>query len=321
MAGRETCATLGSIGETTHRPPPLPARSAPGGRAVAARPLGAAERGVGAGEPRRNALLRAQLGDTRGQRDGDPRGLGAAGNHRTQRLGNVPGLGEPGERQQHHELLAAVAEQPVVAAQAARAERRQAAQHAVPGQVPVAVVDGLEVVDVEHHEGHGGALAAGEGVCRAQAVTQRPPVAGAGERVVRGGPLQGSALLLEPPKRQGQEQVEQCEAGGGRGRRRGCAEQRGGQQAADSGDQGRGEQIGQDADWHQPESGQQRERRRPEQQRGRSGGQRPWGRQPSQPVTEAPGRAAGERAGQTAGSPVPGIIDVACHGLPPGIHA
>ena len=50
-------------------------------------------------------------------------------------------------------LLAAVAREHLVTTDASLDDAREILEHEVPGQVPVEIVDLLEVVDVEHHEG------------------------------------------------------------------------------------------------------------------------------------------------------------------------
>jgi hypothetical protein len=58
-------------------------------------------------------------------------------------------------RQEKHELLAAVAADPVDLARLALEDLRQPLQHRVTGLVAVGVVDALEPVEVDHHAGDG----------------------------------------------------------------------------------------------------------------------------------------------------------------------
>jgi hypothetical protein len=131
---------------------------------VAAARLGAVHRGVG--------LAQHGLGvgvTPAGQREPD------AGRHRVRTVADperfAPGLTQPlGERQrvervgepvaQEHELVAAQSGHRVGRADHPGQALRKGAQQVVTGLVAVGVVDQLEVVEVEEHEGHGRAVAA-----------------------------------------------------------------------------------------------------------------------------------------------------------------
>ena len=92
--------------------------------------------------------------------------------------------GRPGLREQHHELLAAVAGHDVHRALFALGRIAPSApQHPVAGQVAVRVVDVLEVVDVHHQAGQHRVVAVGALQFLDQLVRQRAAIEGVGERV------------------------------------------------------------------------------------------------------------------------------------------
>jgi hypothetical protein len=71
-----------------------------------------------------------------------------------QLLGHAGGVAHAGALAGDEELLAAPAPEHVAGAQVARDDGGDATQHLVPAVMAVAVVDMLEVVDVQHHQGH-----------------------------------------------------------------------------------------------------------------------------------------------------------------------
>ena len=103
---------------------------------------------------------------------------------RPQALAAGGGRAGVGVRHQQHELLAAGAHDDVLAAHLAEQQRGDAHQHAVAGLVAEAVVDDLEVVEVEHGEAErAGARGGGVAVDLAREVA---PVVQAGEPVAVG---------------------------------------------------------------------------------------------------------------------------------------
>ncbi len=103
------------------------------------------------------------------------------------------GLGDvvtarPGQEDQ--ELLATVADQHVALADDAPADPRDGAQDTVADEVAVCVVDGLEVVDVEHEDAERTLGADGPRELLAQAAQPEPAVVGVGERIDRGQSLE-----------------------------------------------------------------------------------------------------------------------------------
>jgi hypothetical protein len=76
---------------------------------------------------------------------------GELGEPASQPLGGLPGLGRAGVGQQRAEFLAAEPADQVIAQQPA-----QGGEHGVAGEVAVAVVDLLEVVDAQHGQGERG---------------------------------------------------------------------------------------------------------------------------------------------------------------------
>ena len=83
----------------------------------------------------------------------------------------------------HHELLAAVAIQVVAEAGVAANQVGHFQQHLVAGDVPVHVVDLLEIVDIQDQQARRGIAAQEDGGHVVELAVLRPPVAGAGQRV------------------------------------------------------------------------------------------------------------------------------------------
>ena len=106
-------------------------------------------------------------------RRADP--LGENGGHLRVRLGH-----------QHDELVAAVPEGVVGLPQIRPEDSRDLAQGVVAGLVAEGVVDPLEVVEIEHHEGHVPAMATEPLELAVENLLERPIVEQPGERVVVG---------------------------------------------------------------------------------------------------------------------------------------
>jgi hypothetical protein len=92
--------------------------------------------------------------------------------------------------QENHELLATEAREQVVASQLPAAGVADRQQHLVAEQMPVPVVDGLEVVDVEEHDALGHRMRRGRGSC-GNAVHEEAPTVGLGQHVVVGDLAEG----------------------------------------------------------------------------------------------------------------------------------
>ena len=99
--------------------------------------------GLDNGWRRKEGRLRNRCDDP-GQPDAEP-------------FGNIPGFGRGRLGQQDREFLAAEPADDVVVAQQAAHRGGDPGQHRVPGQVAGAVVDRLEVVDIDHCDGQRGA--------------------------------------------------------------------------------------------------------------------------------------------------------------------
>ena len=116
-------------------------------------PLGPVQRGVG---PLLQLLARARVlgtrGHTAGECDAPVRQHRAARDRRAQALRDEQGVELLGLWEQQRELLAADAGQRVGRPQQSLPDSRDLAQHVVARGVAVAVVDRLEVVDVEERE-------------------------------------------------------------------------------------------------------------------------------------------------------------------------
>ena len=89
-------------------------------------------------------------------------------------------------RQQHDELVAAGARHDVVVAQDARKALRDPPQQRIAVRVAEEVVDLLEAVEVEHHQGRLAALAQRHGQQAARVLDQQAAVRQAGQFVVVG---------------------------------------------------------------------------------------------------------------------------------------
>ena len=105
-----------------------------------------------------------------------------------QPLDHLLRLGQVGGGQEDGELVAAVAGKQVTGAQRGPAQRADPPQGFVTGQVAVGVVDVLELIQVEQHQGEGFAVAAGAGqlvlgqVEKVAAVMRLGQVVGGGEQ-------------------------------------------------------------------------------------------------------------------------------------------
>ena len=90
-------------------------------------------------------------------------------------------------RQHNRELLAAKASEYVPATQLCRNLTGELLEHPVARRMSVVVVDALEMVEIEHQQGAGNALAREAGHSRAALFHERPARERAGERIVAGG--------------------------------------------------------------------------------------------------------------------------------------
>ena len=96
------------------------------------------------------------------------------------------GVLQRGLRQDHAELVAAEAPDDVGLAQPRAQQRRDGAEQFVAGRVPVAVVDVLEVVDVDRQQRRRMAVALGVADDPLELVMEAAPVVEAGQRIVIG---------------------------------------------------------------------------------------------------------------------------------------
>ncbi len=150
---------------------------------VVHRNIGVVQQGVDFG-----AIVRAQRDADRGRQrhflaadvDRQRHGLGHGEGH----VGGLVGALDVG--QQHDELVAAQPADGVDLAHAGAHPQRHFTQHDVAGLVAVGVVDGLELVEVEEHDGGAAALAAPGGQRLVQAVQEQDAVGQAREGVVLG---------------------------------------------------------------------------------------------------------------------------------------
>ena len=140
--------------------------------------LGAVESGV---RPFDNAFRRIAVGGVgRAAADRDRRLLlGRLANP----LGKQRGPVEVGAGQNHGEFLAAVTHHNVGFPRDGIEQPGDGLQHVVPFEMPMFVVDRLEMIDVEHHQRKAGFIAAHHGELHSQGVVERPAVQHAGERV------------------------------------------------------------------------------------------------------------------------------------------
>src|SRR5829696_2767170 len=99
-------------------------------------------------------------------------------------LGEHAGGGQVGVLGQDGELVAAEAADGVVLAQAAAQPSRDLAQQPVAGAVAEAVVDHLEVVEVDEEHGQAAAVPAGPGQGVPDPVVEQGPVGQVGQAVV-----------------------------------------------------------------------------------------------------------------------------------------
>ena len=139
------------------------------------------------------ARVRRVLG---ARRDPDREADGADGAERHARdvllhaLGEPVGLGEAARRRDDRELLTADPADGVPGAHAANEDLGDLREHLVAGRVAVDVVDALEVVEIEHHEGDRRVVGGGLDELEPEAFVERAVVPEAGERV-------GLGLTLE----------------------------------------------------------------------------------------------------------------------------
>jgi hypothetical protein len=118
------------------------------------------------------------------------------GDRLLERLADELGLGRPGARQQHRELVAADASQQVGLSQPVGQRLRDGHEHAVAGARAVVVVDCAKAVDVDHDQRTDDAVAAPCRHVALELLLEAPPVEQAGERV----PVdQVAQLLLDAP--------------------------------------------------------------------------------------------------------------------------
>ena len=151
---------------------------------VAPRGLGRVEGLVGALEQVDRVARRGGLGDAGAQADGDVGGQvgGALGHGHAQPVAHLVRDGQR-RRQHQRELVAAQARGQVGLAALGLQVGRDPAQRGVAGQVAIAVVDGLEVVEVDQHQRHR-MLVAGARQHAGQELVEAAPVGQAGELVV-----------------------------------------------------------------------------------------------------------------------------------------
>ncbi len=127
-----------------------------GDGAVAPGVLGPVERGVGALQQVLEGLAGGAGGDADRDRERVEHEAVAAplqaqrGHAQAQRFGDMHGVARRGSGKQQQEFLAAEAHRVVACAQAAAQGRRDGSNHGVAEGVAVAVVDALEMVDVDH---------------------------------------------------------------------------------------------------------------------------------------------------------------------------
>ncbi len=159
----------------------------------------------GARDPALALALRAQQGGVAGReqlvgahrrlplRDADRRGDAFAAGVRGQSaqtlerpVGRRRGAVEVGVRQDHHELVAAVARDAVEGPELTHERADDLAQHRVTGRVPVLVVDDLEVVEVDQQAGERPARAHRAPDLLVQAAAHRPVVHAARDRIGAG---------------------------------------------------------------------------------------------------------------------------------------
>ena len=167
--------------------------------------------GVGAGRCRDLAAGR----DAEGRRDAD-RAARRQGNRlsrerRPQPLGGLPSRLQVGLREHEQELLAAVAADDIGGPQGGPERHGGGAQHRVPGEVTVGVVDALEEVEVADDHGQGAVEADRAGQLLAQPLVHGPVVEQPGEAVVAGELLQalGETGVVEHHREVGQQPLDE----------------------------------------------------------------------------------------------------------------
>ena len=124
------------------------------------------------------------------------------------------GLLDRRARQDHHELLAAVAGDEVAGAGVLAQHGGDLLQRLVAVRVPEAVVDGLEEVEVHHEQREGEAVAGGALRLDGQGLLEVPVVVEAGQAVGHGAPPQllGRPRVLERARRDVGEHLQQLQA-------------------------------------------------------------------------------------------------------------
>src|SRR5215218_792718 len=168
-----------------------------GADTVAARFLGGVEGAVGPGDQGGRVLAAVP--------PGNPEGAGALGLGGAEALGDLHGVVQPAVGEQDGELLAAVAGHHVGPADHGLPGGGRLLEEPVPGLVAVAVVVGLEVVEVEQGHAHRLPGPGRPGQLPRQLLVPGPPVRHPGEAVGPGQPphlpVQGPDLGQQPPQR------------------------------------------------------------------------------------------------------------------------
>lgn len=104
---------------------------------------------------------------------------------RTQPLGERPGPRDIAVWQQDHEFLASPACQEIRNTQIAPHPSRELDQHLITRCMPMAVVDGLEVIDIEEQQGQGLLVSPGPRDFSRGGLLEVSPVPGAGQAIRR----------------------------------------------------------------------------------------------------------------------------------------
>ena len=141
-------------------------------------------RHLGAGDElaRIRRVLRAR-GDPDREADGADRAERHSRDLLSHPLGKAVGLREAARGRDDRELLAADPADGVAAPDGAEEDLGDLREHLVSGCVAVDVVDALEVVEVEHHEGDGGAIDGGLDELEAETLVERTVVPETRERI------------------------------------------------------------------------------------------------------------------------------------------
>jgi hypothetical protein len=166
--------------------------------------LGLVHRCVGAVDEPPQRVGRELAVDRLGQRDADRGGdrmtvgRATARDRRPEPFGEVGRLVRVAHQTQHHQLLATGPGEDVAGADGGAECPGHGPQHRVPGGVPVGVVEQLEVVEVQHHRRHAGAVAPGLAPQPGRLLDEDAAVEQAGERVEPGERLGGHEQPLHP---------------------------------------------------------------------------------------------------------------------------